>query len=590
MHRTGRNSLNEEADIPHNPVCDPPGHQVHIPGRRALEQQTSDLDLRRYWTMLWKWWWLFVVCAALAGGTSYYVSKSMTPVYQATATLLVGSTLQSSDADSSDVRASIDLAKTYSELLRGSTVLQATIDAIGLGASWQELQQKVSVQLVRDTQLIKVSVDDFFPEWAQRIANELAYQLILRTPTHQLQMEQDQQRAFVQEQLDDLKGRISTAQVSLSQLEDKLAGSDNGEAAALKAQADALRSQIYSWRDNYAQLLSYVRQPTPNYLSIVEPAPLPAHPISPKTRQNVMLAVVVGLMVAGGVALVVEFLDDSIKSVDEIQTRLGLTALGAILRLPGASYPEQLITHDPSPRGAAEAYRMLQSNIEFVGREQQPRTILVTSAGPVEGKSVTAANLAVVTAQSGRRVILVDADMRRPVQHHIFDLNNEKGLSTALKSMSVDPLSLVMDPGIDNLWVLPSGPVPGSAANLVSSPRMPAILDALLSQADVVILDSPPVLSVADASLLANRLDATLLVTDAGHTSIQAATRAVEQLRQAGANMLGGVLNRIDRGSGYGYYYYYYSSDGEKTRRKGRRGNEPWWSHIPLVGHRNGRN
>jgi capsular exopolysaccharide synthesis family protein len=190
----------------------------------------------------------------------------------------------------------------------------------------------------------------------------------------------------------------------------------------------------------------------------------------------------------------------------------------------------------------------------------------------VEGKSVTAANLAAVMAQSGQRVVLVDADLRRPTQHRIFELNNHQGLTTALVESEAALSDLLQTTRVENLSVVTSGPLPPNPSELLGSRRMEAVIEALQQRAEVVIFDSPPVMAVTDATVLAARVDGTLLVINSGKTRRALAQRSVETLAAVGARVLGVALNRLaSRHGGYYYYHYYYSEDGQR-RRHSRRG------------------
>jgi capsular exopolysaccharide synthesis family protein len=517
------------------------------------------MELRAYVSILLKWWWLFLISMLLAAGISFVASQSTTPIYQSTTTVMVGQSLKSTDPSTSDFLTSEKLAQTYSEIARRQPVLQATIEALNLPFAWQELKGNVGVRLVQGTQLIEISVKDTVPSRAQAIADELALQLIRQSPTSAENVTTAQYTEFVQRQLGDLQIKIDEGEARLASLERDLGTAlSSEEAGKIQDQTATLQSQINTWQSNYAQLLDYLGQTSPNYLSVVEPAQLPQSPIQPKTRQNVLLAAIVGLMIAGGVAFLIEYLDDTIKTPDDLAGGLGLVALGSIARLEGESYPEKLITRQPEHSSADEAYRMLRSNVQFMANSTPLHTLLVTSAGPVEGKSITLANIGVVFAQNGLRTLLVDSDMRRPMLHRIFQLPNRTGLSNVLLApVTQVNQEVIQSAGVANLQVITSGPIPPNPSELVGSARMSQVIAELRDLADVVIFDSPPVLSATDAALLANRLDGTILVADAGRTRREAALRAVEQLQRAGANLIGGVLNRLQKKTG-GYYYHYY--------------------------------
>nr|MBA2558591.1 CpsD/CapB family tyrosine-protein kinase [Propionibacteriales bacterium] len=214
----------------------------------------------------------------------------------------------------------------------------------------------------------------------------------------------------------------------------------------------------------------------------------------------------------------------------------------------------------------------LRNNVEFASVDAPIQTLLVTSSIPGEGKTVTAANLAVVFAQAGRQVLLVDADLRKPGIHVIFDLPNAHGLTTLVRSdeVSLDPITHATEQ--ENLRILTTGPLPPNPAELLGSQRMRVIVDRLKAEAEVVIFDSPPLQAVTDASVLSSFLDATILVIDAGHSRRGTVRRAREALARAGGSVLGAVLNRIPAraNSEYAQYYRgYYESEGTGKQASG---------------------
>ncbi len=192
---------------------------------------------------------------------------------------------------------------------------------------------------------------------------------------------------------------------------------------------------------------------------------------------------------------------------------------------------------------AAEAYRTLRTNIQFSSIDREVRSLLVTSAGPNEGKSTVVANLGVTMAEGGKRVVVVDADLRRPGLHRIFNLDEAAGLTTMVLDQSLEPP--LQGTHVPGLRLLASGPLPPNPAELLASERLVRTLARLLELADLVILDSPPIGPVSDAAILASRVDGTLLVVDSGHTRLETARQAKEQLERVGARLLGVVLNNV---------------------------------------------
>jgi capsular exopolysaccharide synthesis family protein len=225
----------------------------------------------------------------------------------------------------------------------------------------------------------------------------------------------------------------------------------------------------------------------------------------------------------------------------------------------------QLIVHEQPKSPIAEAYRTLRTNIQYAKVDGELKVLLFTSAGPGEGKSTVAANTAVALAQAGHRVVLVDCDLRKPVQHHVFSLN-KKGLTNCLVGES--PASeLLQDTEVANLRVLTSGPIPPNPAELLGSSRMGVALDALKQIADFVVIDCPPTIAVTDACVMSRRADGVILVLDADTVRPEMAQKAKELLENAQAPILGAILNRAEIESEHSYYYYYYGH-GDKDKAK----------------------
>lgn len=216
---------------------------------------------------------------------------------------------------------------------------------------------------------------------------------------------------------------------------------------------------------------------------------------------------------------------------------------------------QSLVTISNPRSPIAEAYRTLRTNLEFSNLDRSLRALLVTSPGPDEGKSTTLANLAVTIAQGGKRVILVDADLRRPSQHQIFNLKNSVGLSDMVRDDALLANPPLQDTGVPNLQVLTSGPLPPNPAEILGSKRMSDILAALLSRADMVLLDAPPVIAVTDAAVLSAKVDGVLLVIRAGKTKRENAKKAQQQLEKINARIIGVVLNNVKPDASVQYYY-----------------------------------
>lgn len=214
-----------------------------------------------------------------------------------------------------------------------------------------------------------------------------------------------------------------------------------------------------------------------------------------------------------------------------------------------------LITVSEPRSPISEAYRTLRTNLDFASLDQALKTLVVTSAGVGEGKSTTLANLAIVSAQAGRKVILVDADLRRPTLHQVFGLDNETGLTTVMMDDEALALPPLQSTGLENLNVLTSGVLPPNPADLLGSRRMEEVIAALAKQADQVFFDTPPVVAVTDAAVLATKVDGVLLVISAGKTRREQARIAVQRLEQINARLVGTVLTNVQMGPGFTGYY-----------------------------------
>lgn len=523
------------------------------------------MELRQYIAILWRWAWLILLGVVLAGGTAYLVSINMVPIYRSSATLLVSKGYDPTFTDYTSILTSERLAKTYGELLRSRPVLAEVIDNLNLGLTFTELAEKVDVKLVRDTQLIVVAVEDPSSYWAARIANQIP-------------------RVFMQQNEALQSGRYATSMESLSQemaevdediqrTEESIAGLERRGTAADQDELARLETNLTRLRGSYSELLrtyEEIRVAEARALDsivVVVPAQTPRRPVSPRILLNTALAATVGLMIAVGIVFLLEYLDDTVKTPDDVERVFGLPILGTIARIPGLENPpDHLVTahHPRSP--TSEAYRVLRTNVQFSTIGNPDGILLVSSPGPLEGKTTTSANLAVTMAQDGRRVILVDTDLRRPALHKFFALHNRLGFSDLVLSDELPVERALQRTDVQGLEILTSGTLPPNPAELLGSERAQRLLRSLRERADVVILDSPPALVVADAAILAAQSTGVIVVVEQGRTRTEEARRGKEALDKAGAKLLGIVLNKVTRKRGYGYYY----DETGKSRRRQR--------------------
>ncbi|OQY80408.1 MAG: hypothetical protein B6D41_21095 [Chloroflexi bacterium UTCFX4] len=523
------------------------------------------MELRHYLRILRKWLWLIVLAGALAGAASFYATSQLPNQYQAAAKIMVGESYQSLNPTTGQMATSSALALTYVQLVSTTEVLQGAIDELQLNISPRTLRDMVSASQIEGTQIITVRATDTNQTRVADIANSIADQLVKLGPATS-DSELIKRREFIQTQIDELENKIQESGVQIEQLENSLKTATGvREAADKRAQLEQLRAQVTSWQQQYTQYVNYITPQTPNRLSILERAEEPRLPFAPNMGLNVGLAIIVGILLAVAVSFVIEYLDDTVKSKDDVTRVLALSTIGEIGALRGGK-GDKLVTANEPRSVNAEAYRILRTNISFSAIDKPLRAIMVTSANQSEGKSITAANLAVTMAQAGYRTMLVDCDLRKPSQQKIFGVSNDTGLTNCLLSHA-NLNSFARPTRVENLRLLTTGPLPPNPAELLGSRSMSDLLAALEADSDILIVDSPPVLAVADASILARAVDGTLLVIDSGQTRRDSIARAKENLEQAGARILGIVLNRVSRGNSYySYNTKYFQNSGESGK------------------------
>lgn len=535
------------------------------------------MELIYYLRALLKWWWLIVLATLIAAAISYWNTSRLPRLYRTDTTLMVGRFIQSADPNASDFYTSQQLAQTYVQLVRRQPVLQGAVDALGLDVPWPALAGQVNAWVVPNTQLIQISVVDTSPDQAAALADELAHQMILQSPTTP-DSEQAEQRQFINQQINDLRAKIDGARKQVEALDKRLSIETSARAIQdIQGQIGALQQNMTVWQGNYAALLNTYRGSQTNFLSVVDPAVIPSAPFSPNVPYNVLIAALIGGLLAVGGALLLEYLDDTVKTTEDTERIAQLPALGLISHIDDVKTPEDALVTRHSPRSrVAEAYRVLRTNIQFTTLGQPSPRLLVTSAAPGEGKTVTAANLAVIMAQAGLRVILIDTDLRRPSIHKLFGLPNRFGLTNLLLDEVLPLEGMLLPSDVPGLQVLPSGPLPPNPAELLVSKAMRQRLDEAQSQADMVILDSPPVLAVADPAILGASATAIILVVRSSRTRSETLRRGKHVLDRVGLAVAGIVLNSMPQRRGAGGYYqdgaygYYYSHTDEKKRSSGR--------------------
>lgn len=549
------------------------------------------MELIQYIRLFRKWFWLILLATFVAGSISFIVSSGRPPVYEASTTIAIGQFIQSPNPNSSDITVGINLAQTYAKLVTTYDVLQGTIDELNLPLDVTQLERLIRTQILTGTSLMVVTVTYTDPVLVADIANGLAKQLVLHSPTN-LTQEQQAQIDFANAQIVDLNQQLTTTRNQLKLIDDQIASTTNlDNLASLQDQRNSLITQINQASATIAQFSSTITtlQERTNSLDVVEQARVPTTSSGASVVTTTLLGAIVGATLAIGLALLIEYLDDTVRTSDIATQILALPILGGIIRFgkKNDEYAKRLVTAQASASPVAEGYRTIRTNLMFNVDTTTKGIYAITSPNPEEGKSITAANLAITMAQAGLQVLLIDCDLRRPKQHEIFGLKNDIGLTTLL---SANPQELrdeksnlqkllykcIQTTKLAKLWVITSGFIPQNPTELLGSSAFQMWIKMFRNfpEIDIVIFDTPPCLIAADSTVLAATAKAeVVMVLDASRTRRGAAVKAKQQFSNLGLTIRGVVLNRInlrEESYDYGYNYnsaYYYTEN--KTNGNG---------------------
>ena len=573
-----------------------------------MQDLEMEIDLRHYWAIIRRWWYLILATTVLAAVAALVVSLNMTPIYKATAQVRIQQASSPGSVDTySDIIASERLARTYAKLMIARPVLEQALAELGLTdvVDVEELSERVSANPVRDTTLVEVSVEDPDPTRAVQLANII--------PQVFARQNEALQRSRFEESKRNLQNQLRTLEEELAQVQQQLADLRSREDAD-PAEVLRLEAQVTSLQTSYANLLRQFEEvrlaeaQAVDTIVLSEPA-VEARKVRPKVLLNTLLAAILGLMVGVGAVFLREYLDDTVKGPDEVERLYQVPVLAGIPEAPSSSTEDAgqsedvtgssrkdevppVVVHREATTPAAEAFRVLRTNLQFASVDSEARTLMITSPEPQEGKSFVAANLAVALSEMGQRVLLIDGDLRRPRQHKIFHLPRNVGLSTALLAPLEEVDTHIHETAFEGLYVMPRGPEVPNPTELLGSQRMRALMAYLAQKWDAVILDTPPVLIGADAAIASRLVSGVLLVCRAGTTRHPALQQALKELERVNARIFGMVMNVVPQGRGgyYDYYYYryygyrydYYSTDGQQPRRRGRKGRKPegWWERL----------
>lgn len=500
-----------------------------------------------------RWLWLIAASTLLAAGLGYRLTSQLPRVYESTAELLimpgqVGGATVSSD----EMLTAERLTRTYSEMLRTHRVLEPAVQEAGLDVSFDAALRLIDVRPLRDTQILQITARGSDPDAAARLANSLSTVFIRQVQADRAGRSASNRELLIQ-QADQLATDIAQRTRRADELRAQPSSPDrDGELARIELELSNSLQPAYQSATRDLSQLRAVDARSDSLAVVLDPATPSAIPVQPRVLQSTLLIALAGLALAMAVAFVLEYLDDRLTNPERVTRFTGLHTLGSVaLSKKGLDAPQ-----------LAEAFRLLRANLQFAAVERPLHTLLITSCGPGDGKSTTAANLARVAAQGGTKVLLIDGDLRRPTLHTVFEVPQRTGLSSLLVDPDLPVAGALQATGIPGLQVLPSGPLPPNPGELLATERMRERLNEMRGLADLVILDSSPVLPVSDPAVLAGWVDGVLLVVNAKATRGHYAVPVVATLRDAGARVLGVVLNRVPptRSSYYSSYAQAYES------------------------------
>ena len=538
---------------------------------QASRRDSAGLELRDYLRILRHRRSTIIVTVIVVVAGALAMALVQRPRYAANAKVLVQSQQVTSlfDPNTGQPTDPGALVSTQIEVITSETVKAAAAKKLHRPAT-------VKAHQIGNTQAIQITARDTDPTVAQHIANTYAQAYI--------DLRRSQAIGNVVAATEQLSKKITDLQLQSSSLVAQLARDEVGKSPAQRAameedvrnQQAGLSNQQVAFQQKLDQLQVEQSLQTGG-AELLSAANRPTTPVSPRPIHDGVLAGGVGLILGLALAFLFEQLDDSIRSTDDAVRALGdVPVIGVVPAVTGwkeRDKPTVISATEPASP-AAEAYRTLSTALQFIALDRPVRTLQVTSSTTGEGKTTTVANLAVALARAGLRVIVVCCDLRRPRIHEFFGLQNAVGFTSALMGTPL-PQAVQSVPGFPNLRLLASGPPPPNPAEVLGSRRARDLLAAVVSECDVAIIDCPPVLPVADATILASRVDATLVVATPGMTNRSALHRAAQLLQQVQAPIVGATLNGVasDGAYGYGYGYGYAYTSGPDTAPGSGNGN-----------------
>ncbi|HET9048709.1 MAG TPA: polysaccharide biosynthesis tyrosine autokinase [Chiayiivirga sp.] len=447
------------------------------------------------------------------------------------------------------------LAHAQSQRIIAEARWDSVKDASNMALPQDVLKDSVLLDLQKSLVKLQSEYQEKLRTFKPGFPEMVALQSQIDTIQRQVDSAANNIRASMKAQFDTAVAQETMLNQKLDELRDSVLITDRKS-----IQYNMLKRDVDTNRELYNAMLQRYKQfdtlggARPSNISIIDHAQVPIIRFSPSLRRNLALGLLLGLFLGVGLALLLEFLDDTLKTPEDLETHLGIGVLGVVPRLQQQT-PTQALR---DPRSMfSESYRSVRTALQFSTANGTPRSLLVTSASPGEGKSTTAYTIALNFAQLGKRVLLIEADLRRPCLGRLVGVSSDVGLSSLLSGAATISQAIVRSPGNEFDMML-SGPLPPSPTELLASSKLVSLLTIAMNTYDQVVIDSAPVLGIADAPILANAVAGTLFIVQSGSSRIKASQLAVKRLHAARARLIGGVLTQHDmRVSGYSYGGYY---------------------------------
>ncbi len=483
---------------------------------------------------------LILATTVVATLVAVVVSVVLPRTYAASVKVIVGSSIAGTVTDYNELQTALQLANTYAISAQTTTTAQKVIASMSLPTTPERFIRDLSTEVDRESPILTVTYRAPSAQQAADVANAVAAQLIA---TQGANAGQD----VVTRQL---LAQIADVSAQIAELEQRaVVLSEIPQPNQVQVdQLDDAEAHIVALRATLADLTaSTAPAARSNAMSVLDPAVPPLEPESPRPLINGIIGVVAGLAAGVLLALTRRSLDDTIQDEEDARRAVGVPVLASIARLPAtADAPIRRLAMFSAPRSlAAEAFRTLRTSLEFSLPAGEPGVFLVASDGSGDGKSIVAANVALAFAQAGRRTILVDANLRAPALHDLFQTTNERGLTSLLQEPPLSVDAVAYHETHSGLTVITSGPLPEDPSEQLGSRRAAEVIDQLRERADVIVLDSAAAGSYTDAVLLASLVDAVLLVVATGRTRQSRLPRTIEAFGRVGAKVVGVAVNRL---------------------------------------------